>query len=133
MIPHLKGSVSVFSCIIHDFTFAFFCCCCTNYLMNDAVLKHIMGELLNLHFMEVSYCTWVSKLARDGKKLLNTTINLGNKFLILCNYFIPKLLNRDSFAITRRRLEDIFVLSLTITEILRHKPTLVCFLSRFHC
>ena len=47
--------------------------------MNDAVLKHIMGELLNFYFMKVSFYTWMSKLARH-KKLLDAIINFGDKF-----------------------------------------------------
>ena len=44
--------------------------------VSDAVLRFIMEELLNLDFEDVPSCTWDSTLARQGKKLADSTINL---------------------------------------------------------
>ena len=43
-------------------------------------LKSVIGELLNLYFMEISFTLWLSKMT---KKIVDTTINVDFKFLTL--------------------------------------------------
>ena len=54
-----------------------------NCLMNNAMLKHIMGKLFKLNFRKVSFWTWVSKLGGYNKKLVDIEINFVDKSLIL--------------------------------------------------